>query len=578
MTEDSHKIIEDSFEKAISESAGSVFVSRKPAISRKQLLQRAAALGLSAPTVTALLADYAHAGGFAPTSSTAKSSLRFGVYQELVDWDTDDAANSESSRALLVNIVDSIGEHGLKNVHGVPTQNPSRLLGSLAQSWAFSPDATSLTIKLRNGLKFSDGSPLTADDVVWSWQRNFGIKGIGSFLLGVGNLDSSNPATATNTQTVIVHFKPRANSLSLAMISELMFTNILNSKLLKANATVSDPWAAVWLKKHPENLGSGPLIVDSWSQTGAVLKPNPNYWGGIRGDGPAKTPTIQIQSVTDPTQRALLLRSGAIDGTEQLLPRDIAAFVKDKRFEVWRGPSLTGHAMTMNVRQRPFKDVRVRRAMNYAVNRELYAKALAPGLGSPFYGSVAKSMKGAREYYKELYPYDPEKATSLLKAAGYGNGFSFELAFDETVPIETDLANALASDLAKLRIHMTIKKMTTAAFYAAKHFTATFWYFTSLVWDAGYYAFFNYGTSSIGTSNNRSEWGTKTTDALLKAILDELNPIKRQALLDQFQKLEAHNPARVPIIHTDLTFVFKANVSGVRIVDLWPRFATLQAE
>ena len=498
----------------------------------------------------------------------ALKTLRYAFAAEMSGWDPDLTANSESSRAAILAQTNGLLESAvITDEAGIPMKDGTNLVPSLAKEWEVSDDGTALTLTLREGVTFSDGAPFTAEDVAYTVERLLDPDSggtIGGFLIGLGNFTLDPPLEIVDDYTITLHLDPKINSMTLLMIGDMMYTNIVNKELFEANATADDPYAREWAKKEAwKGLGTGAYALESWDPTNAVLKARGDYWGGPHGTGPARIDTVEAVSIPDPTQRALLLREGAIDATEMLNLDELLSFAKDPRFTVWAHPGPEGIHLCFNVNWGPFQDVRVRQAICHMFDRDLIAQQVAGGFGDAFWGAVPPSVPGSTESFKSRYPYDPDKARALLKEAGYEDGFEFELVHDEGWANEIPIANIIASELSKYGINVSITRVPSATLYGLGEVEACLWHFTTLVFDAGYYMNFNYGTGSWGTINNYSNWGDEDSDAQLTDIMNETDKGKRDQMMVDLQERIADEAPRCPMIWVDEVFVSRSNVQNV---------------
>ena len=317
------------------------------------------------------------------------------------------------------------------------------LVPGLASRWAFSDQGREITFTLRTGVKFSDGSPLTPADVVFSLKRATNPKSAFGSLFGGGVRSIVALGPDRVRITLAKPFAPVLSSLSLW----------LGSIYSKAN----------WLKwgkaasQHP--VGTGPYELASWTKgSQLVLVPNRYYWGSPK----PTVAKIVFKVVGDGTARALALESGAADMIDVVPPNQVAA-IKRSGSNVVSVPGPAVELISLNENTVPaFKDRNVRRALAYSINRAAVVKAAYFGQASRARsvfpsGTLFYDPKGAATY-------DIAKAAAYLKASGFAQGFSFKLTVPSGGSAEATIAQIWAADLAKLGIKLTIQTLdqTTA--------------------------------------------------------------------------------------------------------------------
>ena len=323
-----------------------------------------------------------------------------------------------------------------------PTADGKGVNPGLASDYKIADDGLSMTLTLRQGTKFSDGSPITADDIKWNLDRARDPKeGIWNFIL-----ESVDSVEIKDPQTIVLHLKHPDPTLAAGIAT--FNTAILPSKLVMAQtgATIDDKVKA--FAEHP--VGSGPFMFDSWQRgTQMVLKRNPYYWQ--MGDDGKPLPyldEVDFPVIPDDNTRILKLQAGEVDGAELIPYARVHELQADPNLNMALFPSTKVQLITMNVRPKLtdgstniLADPKVRQALNYAVDKPALIKIVTFDVGKPLVSFMSSATPLVYDN-GPAYPYDPAKAKELLKAAGIADGaevHSFALAgsADETAILST---------------------------------------------------------------------------------------------------------------------------------------------
>ncbi|MCS7002999.1 MAG: ABC transporter substrate-binding protein, partial [Dehalococcoidia bacterium] len=187
----------------------------------------------------------------------------------------------------------------------------------LAESYAVSEGGARYTIRLRADVRSPFGNPLTADDVVWGWQRAFALRDVGKWVALVGSVAGPESVTAVDRRTVA--FDLRAPNPTFLQQLTRATPTIVDSVEARRHATATDPWASAWLARAPA--GFGPYTLESWSFWGTYTfvanpgAPNP----------PPVFPRVEVRIVPGAARRVAMLRAGEIDLLPTLSPAEAVA-------------------------------------------------------------------------------------------------------------------------------------------------------------------------------------------------------------------------------------------------------------
>src|SRR3954466_12291672 len=265
----------------------------------------------------------------------------------------------------------------------------STIKAGLATSWE-PKDAGStwdITFKLKSGVKFASGNPLTADDVVYSIQRVIKLNKSPAFLFtDIAGLKESS-VKATDASTVVVSMPKTSSPQGFLSILTFTVAGIVDAKEVKSHETAGDSGSG-WLLDH--SAGSGPYSIDHWTkQSEVLLKANPNY-GGTK---PALS-SVLVKHVPESTNQQFALEKGDADIARNLGPQQIAALQGKQGVSTTTGNSLVLVYLGMNVTVKPLDNVNVREALRTAIDYDAITKDLLKGNGKKVQGIVPAGLFG----------------------------------------------------------------------------------------------------------------------------------------------------------------------------------------
>lgn len=282
----------------------------------------------------------------------------------------------------------------------------------------------SVTFELRPEATFWDGTPVTAQDVKWSFDRAVSVGGFPTVQMKAGSLEKPEQFVVVDDHHFRIDFI-RKSKLTLPDLGGPV-PIIINSKVAKQHATAKDPWATEYLHKHPA--GGGAFMLERWDPGQQTIYSRFEQWKS--GPLPSMKRVIMREVPSASTRRALLER-GDVDVLLDVPSKDAKELKLAGRVKVTGVPIENSYyAIGLNVAMKPFDDVRVRQAVAYAVPYESIFRAAAYERGLPMYGAASFDPSSAD--WPQPFPYhtDYEKGRALLKAAGYENGFEVPLSFN----------------------------------------------------------------------------------------------------------------------------------------------------
>ncbi|MDN5786801.1 ABC transporter substrate-binding protein [Pseudorhodobacter sp.] len=359
-----------------------------------------------------------------PTSAVFAQTLKVALGDEPLSFDPIATSDNGSIWTQLL-IFDTLIR---------PDKAGTGLEPGLAASWEVSPDGLTLTFTLRDA-KFSDGTAVTPEDVVFSLKR-----------AGVDEKSQwkrfFNPITA---------FKSEGNKVILTL--EQPFTPAFNNLALFAAAILPEKLVTEQgdaFFEHP--VGSGPFMLSGWTRGSKVeLTKNPHYWQ----EGKPAVETVELDIVAEPTARVLRLEAGEADVILDPPLNQIADLSSKDGITVGSAIPYRSDFVLLNNTRPPFDNVDVRQALNYAVDKDQLVKGVLFDKGK-----VAATAMPVMAYADESlkpYPYDPAKAKELLAKAGLADGFSTKLLVDSGNAAHRNVAVALQAMLGQVGVKAEIQ-------------------------------------------------------------------------------------------------------------------------
>jgi peptide/nickel transport system substrate-binding protein len=303
---------------------------------------------------------------------------------------------------------------------------------ALAESWDLSEDQLTWTFHLRDGVTFHDGSELTADDVVYSFDRI-----IDEELSPAWRFSSVESVEAVDPQTVAITVTaPTPNLLSsiggykgLAIVSE-------------ENVTSGDITTAP--------VGTGPFSLTEFASGDHItLAANPDYWGGA-----PEIAGVEFQFISEASTALAALKNGEIDWTDTVPPQQVATLEGDTSVELGVGPSNDYWYLALNEAKAPWNDVRVRQAVAYAIDRDAILQATSYGTAVANQLAIPAESGWYTEY--DTYSHDVEKAKSLMAEAGVTSA-TIDMLATSDYPETSTASQIIASNLAEIGITLTIR-------------------------------------------------------------------------------------------------------------------------
>jgi len=443
----------------------------------------------------------------------------------------------------------------------------SDLVPGLAEKWDISADGLVYTFHLRKGVKFHNGEEFKADDVLYTFDRM---------------LDPATKALNTDFLDMIAGAKDRmdgkADSVSgLKVIDDYTIEITLEKPFAPFLANIATPAGSIYNRKattaagtdfglKPElTIGTGPFVFKSWTLNDQMLiVSNKDYFKGA-----PKLEGVIFKIVPDPETQRMQFETGELDVFDCDNARSQIPYFEGS--EKWKahivsGPRVGLHYYCINESIKPLDDVRVRKALQMAIDRETLLEKLFYGKGIIANGIMPIGLVGHNPGLEKI-SYDPVKAKALLAEAGYPDGFSMVISQITDRPASLKMNEAIQSMLAEVGIKLEIQQMDSASWFATRLEGKLPSYYSD--WSADFndpdnfmYTFF-YANNSVARSFNYNN--QEVSDKLVSARAMTV-PEERYKLYQELERqIVLEDAAWIPLFSLDHLFVVQPKVKNFQV-------------
>jgi len=421
-----------------------------------------------------------------------------------------------------------------------PSSDGKTVQPGLASPHAISPDALTVTLTLRPGIRFGDGSPIEPSDVKFSLDRGRSKEEGGNYYFLLSSVDQVEIA---DSDKIVLHLKHPDPSILQVLAS--FYTGIVPEKLMRAAPGANLREKAKAFAERP--IGSGPYMLTSWKHGSEfTLSRNPYYWkAGEDGKPLPYLDQVKVAIIPEDATRILKLKAGEIDAAEFVPFSRIAELKADPKLDMALYPAAKIVFLAMNNRpalkngsKNPLADKRVRQALNYAIEKKAIAQIMTHGIGTSQVTLPPSSTPLAMTDKGEPYPYDPARAKALLQEAGYADGF--DLTIDTVAGSADDSAEVAAVQQmwsavgVRLRIQQYDVATRIAKFKANDYQMKMSLYTNDLNDPSQITSFMAYFPSY---ESNRSGFSDAELDELFLKSQTEVDVEKRRALYRRIQEI-----------------------------------------
>jgi len=419
----------------------------------------------------------------------------------------------------------------------------------LATDWNVSEDGKLWTFHLRKGVKFSNGSDFTAEDVVYSFGRaltmnspDSGVSWILDQFLEVGD------TVVVDDYTVEFQLEEPCGYLLSCLA--LPLCSIVDKEYIEAHGGFEADIENEFMKENP--MGTGPYMLDHWTRKREIkLVKNPTYWGGWEGK---HVSNVIIKMVDETSTRISALENGNADFA--YIPTANIDDVKGApgvRFTTGYSPVIvTGHFQTKSL-NKFMTDPLVRQAFCYAFDYDSAIRDIYNGWAFRISGSIPKGFL-CYDTQSIVYNFDPDKAAALLDRAGYTknkngyrfNGVAVRIYYNEGNEERTEMAQMLQRNLRKIGVNSQAISENWPQ-YLSRIFSTTDWDITFLGWSPDYidpdnYILYFIGSANIGEDVWNTGWANAEVDDLLMEARKEVDQVKRCEMYGEAWEINIVDP------------------------------------
>lgn len=479
-------------------------------------------------------------------------ALVFAKAKDAVTLDPGDITESESS-GVSQNIFETLVRYKDESTEVEP---------ALAESWDTSPDGLVWTFKLRKGIKFHDGTDFNSDAVKFNYDRQMDTKNPYRFngKFEYWHLFFGNVKEIIAKDTNTIQFRLGAKD------------PVFLANLALFNMGIASPES---IKKYGKDIfknpvGTGPFSFGSWTQNERILlRSNPNYWGPV-----PKIKKLIFKPVADNSVRLLELEKGSIQGMDSISPDNLERVEKNPNLKVLSQDGLNVSYVAFNTQKPPLDNVKVRMAINHAVNKQELLNAFY------FKGKVAKVAKNPMPptqwgYDESTKPitYDLEKAKQLIKESGADLSRTLELYAPPPrsyMAQPQKVAESIQADLKEIGIKTKIVTYELGTYFnkisSGDHDMCIMgWIGDNGDPDNFLYVFFSSNNTVKGSASNYAFYKNAEMDKLLNDAKLELNKEKRVEMYHKAQEIYQKDVPWMTLFHTKQLAAFRSNVMGYKL-------------
>jgi peptide/nickel transport system substrate-binding protein len=502
--------------------------------------------------------------------------LAAGAEAKTFRWANDGDSNSMDPYARQETFLLSFDQNMYEPL--IRRNREMKLEPGLATEWS-RIEPTVWRFKLRQGVKFHDGTPFTADDVTFSFER------------------AVNPGSNVQSPLASVKEVKKVDAFTVDFVTDGPDPILPNN--LPTIAIMSKKWCeqhnatrAADITKNEESYatrnanGTGPFMLkERQPDVRTVLVKNPNWWG-LKHE-PIDIDEVVFSRIENAATRVAALLSGELDMIYTVPPQDTDRIGKTAGMKVWQTPELRTIFLGMDQSRdellessvkgkNPFKDKRVRQAFYQSLDESAIAAKVMRGFARPTALMIGPGINGYQAELDRRFPHDPAAAKKLLAEAGYPNGFDvgFDCPNDRYVNDEA-ICQAVVAMLARIGIKANLLAQTRAKYFAkinAPRYETSFY---MLGWTPGTYDALDMLKALAATRGgklgvfNTAGYANPQIDELIKRIQVELDASKRNRDIAEALRILKDDFAYIPLHQQVVVWATRANVELAQTGDNW---------
>ena len=481
------------------------------------------------------------------------NSLSYGLSFDVDDTLDPQVTNFDSTIRITLNVCEPL----------IWEPTPGQFVPALADSWEISPDATQYTFKLKQGVRFHDGTPFNAEAVKFTLDRV---------------IDPTTKAGQSHDQLGPYDHTDVVDDYTVRVVMKQPYAALLtnlNGYLGIVSPTAVQQMGLAGFAQHP--VGTGPFIFQEWVPKDHVaLRKNPDYnWGSsyFQHTGAAYLDQVTFKVIPDASVRTGTLKTGETQIIDDLDPLEYSSLSNDGNFAViQKGQPGSGFVLLLNTTSTgPISDPAVRQAMEYAVDREGLNQSVFQGLNKVAWSPLMRPTFGYDPATESLFSFDPDRARQLLDSAGWQAGSDGlrskggqPLAINFPIisrPRDQAMAESVQASLRDVGIDLQVTPLERAA--AREAFDQNK-YDVSFMW-------FSYGDPDVlrtifHSANvnafNRAKYQVPEVDQMLEQAAGLTDPGRRADIYKQVQERVLKDLVVVPLVDTITYDAKRAAVTG----------------
>ncbi len=484
----------------------------------------------------------ASASAASGTSSNDSTTLTLAINADILTTDPQ-ALNNGTTTSVLYNVFSNL----------VKYDDAGEIVMDLAESYELLEDQVTWEFKIREDAVFHDGTPVTAEDVAWSLTRVMTDESSSDYM----NFSPLAEAVAVDDYTVhVVSDDPYPIMLQLLC---------KGGAAVLPKACFEENGEEAWLANP---IGSGPYQLTEYVKDDHVtLVPFADYYGEQNPDWEE----VIFRVVPESSTRVGELIAGNVDAVNMVIPTEWERVNGNEGTAVVNGPSTRVYQLALKTDKGPTADLRVRQAIDLAIDDQTIVDTILQGAGTPMLTRVPSGVNGCNEDLVGKYNYDPERAKELLAEAGYPDGFSMKIeAPTGRYTMDAEISQAIVAMLSQVGITVDLQLLESSAYsnvFSAHSAEDGFMTCFGLgFFDASYGMIGYFGVNTSGESN----WNNQEYIDMYYEAEFNMNEEERTQLFQEMQQMVADEVPYAIICQIDNSYGVKDSITMTpRLDDVW---------